>query len=451
MWEASRLKSLQDLLFCYFAIFTVFGLTTWNDVKKETSAFVKDRADELIQRSDSETGVKQTLNNLVNRAIVASELLRLNRENGHDLELPQYEWDRLRNWLKIESLDIHEFTDVLTILNAQKKDRKKADANGFLSEMLSPPENSSYQWMKKQPDKRVAIMATFEQLDMGASALELATSSGVSEETKIAAIKYIRAIHFAEGFDKILQMATSPDDGNLEREALITSAVLRPTDQRVKTQIDKLTSQSTPRSSSLRIATDIVREVWRNRYEQEEEPDRLEVGKKLLEFAFMNGVFLQEEENSAYARYRLTQDSDFPPPRVRLAFWTPTGAGTVFPGGDTKQLLQLKPYWALLGDAAEDNDISKIKRLAMRTSRPAIQITIPKTATLIVEKENGEQTTLFNEAAESVRIIGSFRRLGNDRPLQVIWTDAEKRTFRGSVTAFSGKGFQFSYLRPTLE
>jgi hypothetical protein len=446
------LKIIAGSFVLLFAIFTVFGLTTWNDVKKETSAFVKDRADELIQRSDSETSVKQTLNNLVNRAIVASELLRLKRDSGQELELPQSEWDRLRNWLKVENLDIHEFTDVLTILNAQKKDRKKADANGFLSEMLSPPDSSSYQWMKKQPDKRVAIMTTFEQMDMGASAVEVATSSGVSEDTKIAAIRYIRTLRFAEGFDKIFRVGISADEGVLKREALVTSAALRPTDLRVLGEIEKLTNQSAPRSSSLRIVTEIVREIWRNQYEQEGEPDRLEMGKRLLEFAFKHGIYLREDQSAL--RVRLA-DGDLPAPRASVLLWIPTGRGTAsgYSLGDGKQFNQLTPYWTLLNDAADSNDIPKIKRLAIRASspRPAMKITIPKEAALIVENENGEQITLLRDIAESVRLAVIQSKSENDNPLQVSWGDTEKRTFRGKLAGFSGKGFKFSYTPITPE
>lgn len=290
-------KIIAGSFILLFAIFTVFGLTTWQDVKKETSEFVKNKAEELIQKNDSETGVKQTLNNLVNRAIVASELLALKRQSKAPFELPQNEWDRLRNWLKGDTLGVQEFTDTLTILNAQRNDRKKADANTFLSEMLNPPDGSPYQWIRKQPDKRMAIMSTFEQLDMGGSAVEIAQSSNVSEETRIAATKYLRSIRYVEGFDKILRLASSTDESDLKREALITSAVLRPTDTRLLKEIEKLTGQMSPRSGAVRTAVEIVREVWSSRYDQEGRAERLDATKKLLEFAFKYGTYLSEESD----------------------------------------------------------------------------------------------------------------------------------------------------------
>jgi hypothetical protein len=90
------LKIIVGAFGLLFAIFTVFGITTWKDIKTETAALVKTRIEELIQKSDSETGVRQTLNDLVNKAIVSSELIILKGE-ANKFELPKYEWDCLRS------------------------------------------------------------------------------------------------------------------------------------------------------------------------------------------------------------------------------------------------------------------------------------------------------------------------------------------------------------------
>jgi hypothetical protein len=140
------------------AIFTVFGLTTRKDLANQTTDYMKQRVDGLIQSNDSETGVKQTLNDLVNHAIVAAELTSSSRQPDKMLDLPKFEWDRLKAWLKSESLQTQDFKDTLAILNTQSAERKKTDANGFLSEMLNPPDASPYRWIVKQPEKRLAIM-----------------------------------------------------------------------------------------------------------------------------------------------------------------------------------------------------------------------------------------------------------------------------------------------------
>jgi acyl transferase domain-containing protein len=148
------LKIVGGAFALLLAIFTIFGLTTWKDVAKQTTDYMKQRVDALIQNSDSETGVRQTLNDLVNRAIVAAELTSLSHQAGKNLDLPKFEWDRLRAWLKTESLETQQFEDTLAILNAQSAERKKADANGFLSEMLNPTDTSAYRWIVRQPQKR---------------------------------------------------------------------------------------------------------------------------------------------------------------------------------------------------------------------------------------------------------------------------------------------------------
>jgi hypothetical protein len=61
------LKIVGGAFALLLAIFTIFGLTTWKDIASQTVAYMKQRVDGLIQNSDSESGVKQTLNDLVNR------------------------------------------------------------------------------------------------------------------------------------------------------------------------------------------------------------------------------------------------------------------------------------------------------------------------------------------------------------------------------------------------
>ena len=158
------------------AILTVFGLTAWKDIKKEAIEIVKSRTEDLIQKSDSEIGVKQTLNNLVNRAIVSSALTSLKLGRTKVFELTQNEWNRLRAWLKDENLNIQDFADVLDILEDQSWERKTSDANSFLSEMLNPSNSSTYQWIKKgirlRRDNRVSVRYA-EELNSGESSATL--------------------------------------------------------------------------------------------------------------------------------------------------------------------------------------------------------------------------------------------------------------------------------------
>jgi len=436
------LKIIAGSFVLLFAIFTVFGLTTWNDVKKETSVFVKNRADELIQKSDSETGVKQVLNDLVNRAIVSSVLLTLKRERDGEFELQKNEWDRLRAWVKIESLSVDEFTDSLSVFNSQKEERRKSDANSFLAEMLNPPDGSPYQWIKKQPEKRLAIMSAFEHSDMGAAAVEVARSPDASEETRIAAARYVRKVHYVEGFDKIVRMASSVEDGDLKKEALVTASVLRPTDARLLAETNKLVGRANPRSNTIRTAVEIVLEVWRSRYfYSESEPERIEAAKRLLGFAFDHGVNLSEEGNPAAPRMEA-----FKREQPRLVLWIPEGAGrSVGLDVSVKQLVELKPYWTLLNEAAALNDLPGIARLLIRSRRSmdtvllTVRLQVPKDSGVVVEDEAGRRKTLTGGTLNDPLVL-----LERNKNLVLVWSDAAKQSFRENLVGFSGKGFEFS-------
>jgi hypothetical protein len=85
------LKVIGGAFATLLAILTVFGLTTWKEIAKVTTEYMKLRVDDLVQKSDSETGVKQVLNDLVNRAIVSSELASKQRGNKDTIELPKTE------------------------------------------------------------------------------------------------------------------------------------------------------------------------------------------------------------------------------------------------------------------------------------------------------------------------------------------------------------------------
>jgi len=54
-------KIIGAAITIFLAIFTIFGLTTWRDIKQETTQIVKKQAEELIQKADSETSASSRL------------------------------------------------------------------------------------------------------------------------------------------------------------------------------------------------------------------------------------------------------------------------------------------------------------------------------------------------------------------------------------------------------
>jgi hypothetical protein len=286
---------------------------------------------------------------------------------------------------------------------------------------------------------------------MGGSAVEIALSSNASEDMRTAAAQYVRKVHYTEGFDKIVQLASSVTEGNLKREALVTSAVLRPTDRLLLAESQKLISQTSPRSIALRTAVEIVMEVSRSRYDSEGEAERTDVGKKLLNFAFAHGVYVAVGDDPRL-RFRIPdEDGASVRPQPRIVIWIPTGAGSAsgLTVGVLSQLNALKPYWSLLQDAANENNLEKIKKLLLREgdfstlamgaapAMLAIRITIPREAAVIVQDESKQERKLTDN-------LNAFLVPMNRNDVTVSWTEADKRELNGTLVAFSGKGFEFS-------
>jgi hypothetical protein len=445
------LKIVGGAFALLLAIFTIFGLTTWKDIASQTVAYMKQRVDGLIQNSDSESGVKQTLNDLVNRSILAAELTSLSRQPGKPLDLPKFEWDRLKAWLKSESLEDQEFRDALALLNAQGSERKKSDANGFLSEMLNPPDASPYRWVVKQPEKRLAIMNDFMSVDLGASAVAIAQSSAVSEDLRLAAIKYIRDVNFTDAFDKIIAVASTADDGPLKTEALLTSAKLRPTNPRFLAELKKLTAQSN--SSSMSAAINIVALLWEHGEpypsiaDAETEMQVMETSKKLLAFALDGGAYITiQPVGGGYLR-RISENmvSVSRSSMTIVSIMVPTSQSSAVGAGSWKlqNFGELKPYWELLADAA-NNDSKKINAYMFSAggddASVSVAIGIGTNSSLVVKNTTGGDVTLKSDKVSEILLQPVGRGV---RDLSVQWTK-DHQVSRGKISNFSGGDFKFS-------
>jgi hypothetical protein len=433
------LKIIGGAFALLLAIFTVFGLTTWKDIANQTTDYMKQRVDALIQNRDSEVGVRQTINDLVNRAIIAAELTSLNR-NRTTLDLPKFEWDRLKAWLKLESLETQEFEDTLAILNAQSAERKKADANSFLSEMLNPPDESPYRWIVRQPEKRLVIMQNFSHQDLGSSAVAIAVSSA-SEDLRLAAIKYIGDVKYTDGFEKVITIASSADDDRLKTEALLTSAKLRPTNRLFLAELTKLMSESS--SKSIHAAIRIVLQFWEegdpypNLNDADTEMQVLATSKELLAFALNGGAYIELRAPPIV----------FPGDRISttMTIWVPAGkSGATGSSLPPEQFGRLKPYWDLLADAANAADTTKLSgyMFSGSTNGPPnnAAIRLGAKSSLIVKSEAGNDITL--KANDRAEILLLPMRRGS-RDLSVQWTK-DNQAFKGTISNFSGKDFEFS-------
>jgi hypothetical protein len=455
--EASgiALKIIAGAFALLLAIFTVFGLTTWKDVAKETTSYMKVKVDDLIQKADAETSVKQTLNDLVNRTIVAAELTAIKRGDGK-LVLPKYEWDRLRSWLKTENLGSEEFSDALAILGAQGEERKKADANGFLSEMLNPTDASPYRWIRKQPEKRTLILSNFKHVDMGASAFELARSTTLSQETRIAAVKYLGDVNYVDSFEGLLALSSKMEDGELKMQLLVTCAKLRPAHSAFTATMKALVTQSTP--NALMTSANVVQQLAE--YPSFASDDGNVVSatlKQLLSFILKNGGFISIE----YLDYTLYGRNDvYATGHWKTTLWVPTdkvgGARSGVDLGPPRKLQNLEQYWELLREAANAGDEPAMRNLVLRPSfRPApspevsVQLGLGSTSEIVVKVDSDEKQRILTQKDTRDVLLSSASRNGG--ALKVHWVDQEKRTLEGTVVQFDGANFSVSLWQSTTK
>lgn len=450
------LKIVAGAFLLLVAIFTIFGLTTWRDVAKETTNYMKGKVDELVQKTDTETGVKQTLNDLVNRAIVAAELTSLKRETKKDFLLPKWEWDRLRAWMKVENLDLQDFSDALAVLAAQAENRRKADANAFLSEMLSPPEQSPYRWIRKQQDKQLAILATFKHVDMGASALEMVQATTLSVKMRSEAVEYLGEINYADCFDKLMALASTVEDGELKTELLVTSATLRPMHPTFGAAVGKLTSQTS--TNALISSTLIVRRMSsRGSFADGDDGNVVnELAKQLLLFIFRNDGYVALQVDD-YPRTGETWAQ-----RERILIWVPTDRAGGRSRGHSFERVEFekfRPYWELLAAAANDSDETAVRqrmpRLRTFSSRDGklvsmIRLGFGENSALTVQADDEAEKRIIRKAdATEVYLLPSshspFSRATDI--LKVRLVDRNKRAVDGKVIDFAGGGFIFSLSR----
>jgi hypothetical protein len=423
------LKIIGGSFALFIAVFAIFGLNTWSGVSQMAKDYTERRVDDLIGRSDSETGVKQTLNDLVNHAIVASELATHQSAKDNTLELPKYEWDRLKAWLSGESLSIGDFSDTLAVLNAQSADRKKLDANGILKYMLSPQGGRLHDVVKDRPDKIEAIFGSFKHQDMGAAAAEIAESSKFSEELRIDAVKYVQDLKYVGGFEKIIGVAISANPGMLKQTALVTSALLQPAHKLFINEADKLVSHPAT-TDSVVAAARIVQALWLTadlrKPDIDVNKDVVETSERLLRFALSNGLWFDADINQNVLLFVPQQD---------------------MPDASSELFAKFTPYWTLLSRAANASDLATLSTSLFLSFLPdmtgaAATVNLSRESALVVRDNSGQERTLQGKEISEVYMWHEQR----SDPLSVRWTESGGAV-SGTPLRFIGGGFTLSFHR----
>jgi hypothetical protein len=442
-------------------LFTVFGIATYADLKRQTTNIVESQVERLINRTDSETSVKRALDRLVGRSVTTASLIALTRPETppfnksitlrtrsleRELNLSFDDWTRLQKWVQNEDLDQQDFSDALVVLAAQDEERARQDAGDFLAEMLNPRARSQFAWMKNQPAKRLAILQNFLRPGLESSALDIAASSESSQDLRLAALDYLMAVYYKDGFDRLLTLAASGDDDKVALRALLTCAWLDPLDGSIEQEAKKtLKGTAAPRNvdKAIRLAAAIwyapspanekAEEVIKAKIVEE----RLTSAKKLLSYGFDN-----------WARTAILEGDV-----VAIFVKSEKGPDDQAFGVEKETFDQFVPYWELLKDAAMKNDVERISLLAPRSAAlrglSALRLDLSETAGVMVSQSpEGEGSEV--ELSESAGVGQVFLSRSRDSEfhgkeiLKVLWADTQGRERQGTLVGMSGSGFRFS-------
>jgi hypothetical protein len=444
-------------------IFTVFGLTTWKDIKAETASIVSKQATELLEKANSETGVKEQLNDLLNRTLVVSTLVARARTPDANVELSRNDWDRLRRWIQNENLPLQDFSDVLAVLNAQSDDRKKADANRLLAELLNPPEQSAYRWIRKQPEKIDAILAIFKHQDMGSTAIDVLESKLISVKTRGAAADYVLEVGFSDGVERLLAVHDGASDGTIRRRSLVAATALQPNSPVVLSRVKKI---SEDQSDPERVATalQILGLIYPSSNPSTtrataQDFDALKTTSHTL-FAFAASRGLTVRATVPDSSFGPRSDRLFPTTASRpvapvLQFWFPTSKSSSRSvlRMTVDQFEEFEPYWVYLSDRANIGAVNDFRAMLPRpgftrsllassqlqdsfiavTAAPDAQISLAEKGVapgefMVANLNNLRVPLLQSERSENV---------------QVSWDDVHGEVHSAVLSGFRGNNFKF--------
>lgn len=449
-WIQLGLKIVGVGLVVLTATFTVFGLTTWQDIKKNASAEVQRQAEALITKADSETSVKQNLDDLLNRATVATTLAELATHPLHRRELHPVDWQRISMWLRRETLPNEDFVSALQVLDSQSGERKQHDAHDFISDMLLAENQSKFSWLQRQPEKRSAILQAFHDKGIGNSATRIALSDE-TEDLRKAAIVYLREIKYTEAATSVLKVIQNTNAGVLHSEALVTVATLNPATPGFRQEVDKLMA-TVPVTDETDVAVRILLAMWSPRAPLDlsppgsDDPSRFDVSVALIEFILShNGIirFMRAHDPVQEPRWNFSDIS-----------WTlKRGAyGTVIPM-NTEEFRALRVYWFLLESYAEKQDFAKLKVLLPHLENPSwsccnveLSFADPKTELTVSETVDGQMTQLILPAsANTVEVLGA-----DTKALMIQWRSSKSgdHWHSGITSDLKGKNLHFSLSTP---
>ncbi|EJB01748.1 hypothetical protein Rleg9DRAFT_0488 [Rhizobium leguminosarum bv. trifolii WSM597] len=448
------LKIVGAALALFLAMFTIFGLTTWQQIKDQTAAIVQQEAKSLLIKENSEANAAQTLTDLLNRTVITFTIANREKKAKEEgkiypdsyvglADLEKNDWTRLRDWILQEDLPLQDFTDVLALLNAQSEDRRKADADLLLSEFLDPSKTSKSDWIVRQPEKIDAILSMFKHKDLGYAATNLALSSNHTDSVRAKAAVYIREVGFADGVDKLIAGYDQLPEGRAKREVLVTCFSMKPDLAAVMERIKAL-SAGPLSQDGLETVAQLLPTIPRN-YPPRWNPNN---------FNGLSGVTEDLILNAAKAGLFVTfGDPGNPNPVLTSPYfdlWIVRDGGAMaepgarMTGMDFKQVY---PYWNLLERLASSGDVNDLGYLFPRGSMTSFSkhimaISAEPGATVTIQRDSSSKEVV--ELATLTQPFVFSSHVFKEPAAEIAWTDEQGTLTHGELIALKGSGFSFS-------
>jgi len=444
----------------FLAIFTLLGISTWRDIRKDTSSIVAREARALIDKGGSGANVEETLNALMNKALVSATLTKISRDGSAEvLELSANDWSRLKAWVKHEDLEEQDFKDALAVLNAQPRDRKASDANGFLSEMLDPPQQSPYRWMVRQPEKTEAILSIFKHQALGAAAVEIVKSQRASDTIRVKAAEYVSSVRFSEGVDDLVRAYDSLPEGRPRESVLIACWELAPDNAQVQAITRKVLA-STQTADSTRFVGRLIASSSRPRFTTSEEEALAPLKREMLIHGIKHGIAFRLSEppdGAGEMAFRSSLEDPKPRPLPRVSIWARTSRSSAS-GADALSLAELersRVYWDLLGELASRGDLTGFSRLLLGRDfgnafggEARIAVSIAANAGAVVSVNSaGSIQNLDLMKLNKPRVMGSG--MPQEDEVTLSWTEGAGAIRSGRVTGLRGSGYRLALVRNT--
>lgn len=453
------------------AIFTIFSITTWDNIESKTLEVVEKKVDTLVSDSKSDTAVKNKIDDLMNRLIVAWQLSRLEKidpdimpsEPEYDLDYD--DWRRLESWIMKPTLPLEDFANTVSVLNRQTDGRRDEDADKVFAPMLEPlADTSPYSWLVWQSRKIDSILSSFKHPNLGSRALALIGSDSLSDTTRAAAALYVGDVRYYQGVNGLLEDYAKLGAGPIKWNVLISCVnlgIVNPPELMEGTEgpvalpavqlvLQDFVNQKDTTKEQLEAATTMIRNLAGSTAGKE-------ASKDLISYLLRKNAHFSIDSETVADVYSVRDTIGIPksqdPPSVNLDMPALKGMSVAYQDSkiDINEFANLSYYWDYLGELANSGNIDGLATILLRNtgvkqfprgfSYVGIIVTAAAGSIATVDLGGADQDIDINSMA---RVLVSQGRDPTTKVITLTWTDKNGVRTSGRLVAFKGTGFKLA-------